>query len=473
MRYLALCGILLFAPVAASAAEPAMTTITWNNPLVEQRADAQIAYQADGNYYFTATVPEYDRIELRRAPSLEGLRTAEPKVIWHKHDTGIMASHIWAPELHHINGKWYVYFAAGGQPNVWDIRLYVLENSSPDPFQGEWVEKGEIKTKWESFALDATTFEWKGVRYLVWAQKDPAFPRVNSNLYIAKMDTPWSITGEQVMISKPDLPWEQIGYQVNEGPAVLIRHGRVFLTYSASATDFNYCLGMLTAKDDADLLDPQSWTKSPRPVFATWTVNGVYGPGHNSFTTTPDGKTDILVYHARTYRDIKGDPLNDPNRGERAQVILYHPDGTPDFGVPVADGPVTIQTYATAPVSMPSATTTATNSNTGGQTVVYVPVRVVAPEVSVFGLVYHPGTVAIPANGTLTLASAIKQCGGLNPNADRYIDIRRLDSAGGTIELKDVDLSGALTDPKKDIVLQAGDKIFVTPSVNSSSFKRP
>lgn len=339
MRPLFFCCILLLANTTAFAADAKSDALHWTNPLVEQRADPQIDWQADGNYYLTATVPEYDRIELRRAPTLDGLRSAEPKVIWRKHETGIMGSHIWAPELHHINGKWYIYFAAGGAEKVWDIRIYVLENASADPFQGEWVEKGQIKTKWETFALDATTFEFKGVNYLVWGQKDPDI-KGNTNLYIAKMDTPWSITGEQVMISKPDLSWEQIGYLVNEGPAVLIRNGRIFITYSASATDFNYCMGMLTASADADLLDAKSWAKSPRPVFATWTVNGVYGPGHNSFTTTPDGKTDILIYHARQYRDIKGDPLNDPNRHARAQIIHYHPDGTPDFGVPVPDGPL-------------------------------------------------------------------------------------------------------------------------------------
>ncbi len=329
------------APAAAPVTPPVPDPyLHWTNPLVEQRADAQIAYQSDGNYYFTATVPEYDRLELRRALTLDGLRTAEPKVVWRKHATGIMGSHIWAPELHRMNGKWYLYFSAGGAENVWDIRIYVLENSSADPYQGEWTEKGQIKTKWETFALDPTTFEFKGTNYLVWAQKDPATPKVNSNLYIAKMDTPWSITGEQVMISKPDLPWEQIGYQVNEGPAVLVKNGRIFITYSASATDFNYCLGMVTAKDDSNLLDPKSWTKSQRPVFATWTVNGQYGPGHNSFTTTPDGKTDIFVYHARQYRDIKGDPLNDPNRHTRAQILHWNPDGTPDFGVPGPDGPL-------------------------------------------------------------------------------------------------------------------------------------
>lgn len=310
----------------------------WTNPLVEQRADPHVSLHG-GEYLMTATVPEYDRIELRRAKTLDGLGPARPHVIWRRHASGPMSWHIWAPELHRIDGKWYVYFAAGRAEDIWAIRMYVLENASADPFTGTWVEKGQIRTKWETFSLDATTFEHRGERYLAWAQKDPDI-RGNTNIYLAKMDTPWSISGEPVRLSQPDLPWEQVKYWVNEGPAVLVRNARVFMTYSASATNEYYCVGLLTADASTNLLDPASWHKSPRPVFATWSVNGVFGPGHNSFTTTPDGKTDVLVYHARRYREIAGHELDNPDRYTRAQPIGWREDGTPDFGVPVADGPL-------------------------------------------------------------------------------------------------------------------------------------
>ncbi|WP_426337157.1 family 43 glycosylhydrolase [Pseudoduganella sp. R-31] len=307
------------------------------NPLVLQRADPQVLLQDDGNYYLAATVPEYDRIELRRAPTLEGLVKAEAHVVWRKHAKGEMGAHIWAPELHRIGGKWYIYFTAGRSDAIWEIRLHVLENSSPDPFKGEWIERGQLKTGRESFSLDATTFALRGQRYLLWTQSDPDPARKATNIYIAKMDSPLSIKGPATMLSTPDYAWEKKGHNVNEAPAALVRNGRVFVTYSASATDANYALGMLTARDDADLLDARSWSKSPEPVLRSSVANGQFGPGHNSFTTTPDGKTDILVYHARNYRDIKGDSLLDRNRHTRAQAIRWRADGTPDFGEPVPD----------------------------------------------------------------------------------------------------------------------------------------
>ncbi len=318
--------IIFLGLLAMAAAEPAAHP----NPLIPQRADPWIHRHGDGYYYFMGTVPEYDRLELRRARTIAGLASAEPKVIWRKHPTGIMGAHIWAPEIHFIGGKWYVYFAAGAAEKIWEIRIYVLENASPNPLDGEWVEKGQLKTGWESFSLDASTFEHRGQRYLLWTQRHPDIK--GTNIYIARMDTPWSISTPAVLLSKPEFPWEQVRYWVNEGPTVLHRNGRFFLTYSAAGTGAEYCLGLLTADENADLLDPNSWTKSPAPVFATSEANGIYGPGHNCFAT--ENGADLLVYHARNYRDIPGDPLRDPNRHTRVQPVAWRADGTPDFGVP-------------------------------------------------------------------------------------------------------------------------------------------
>jgi GH43 family beta-xylosidase len=328
-------GFCLIAALVAGAPALAADPV-FHNPLVRQRADPQVTLQPDGWYYYTATVPEYDRIEIRRARTLDDLGKAEASVVWRKHARGEMGAHIWAPEMHRIDGKWFIYFTAAPADKIWEIRLYVLENTSADPLEGEWVERGQLRTGWESFSLDATTFAHRGRRYLVWTQRAPDGSK-GTNIYIAQMDSPLSITGPATLLTRPEYAWEKVKYDVNEAPAVLVKNGRVFLTYSASATDANYAMGMLSARDDADLLDAASWTKSPRPVFSSSDANRQWGPGHNSFTTTPDGKTDVLVYHARNYRDIVGDPLRDPNRNTRAQVIHWRADGMPDFGVPVAD----------------------------------------------------------------------------------------------------------------------------------------
>ncbi len=326
----------------AMLASTVLAETTFQNPIITQRADGQVYKHTDSYYYFMGTVPEYDRLELRRAKTLNDLGdTKEIKTIWKKHDAGQMGSHIWAPEIHYLDGKWYVYFSAGESKNIWTISVFALENDSPNPMEGTWTEKGQVKLNWNQFALDFTTFDHEGSRYALWAERDPAI-KTNSNLYIAKMDTPTSIVGKGVKISQPEFPWETVKYKVNEGPAFLNKNGKVFITYSASATDFNYCMGMLTADAKADLLDPKSWSKSKEPVLKTDEAAGVFGPGHNSFTTVDDGKgglEDVIVYHDRSYKEIKGDPLNDPNRCERAQVIQWNADGTPNFMPPAPDAP--------------------------------------------------------------------------------------------------------------------------------------
>ncbi|MFD6321803.1 family 43 glycosylhydrolase [Streptomyces sp. NPDC058442] len=310
------------------------------NPLVRNRADPHITRHTDGFYYFTATAPEYDRIILRRSRTLKGLGSAAESVIWRAHPTGDMGAHIWAPEMHRIAGKWYVYFAAAPAEDVWAIRIWVLENAHPNPLRGTWTEKGQVKTAWETFSLDATTFTHRGTRYLSWAQHEPGMDN-NTALWLSEMADPWTLTGPQVRLSTPEYDWERIGFRVNEGPYVIQRGGRVLMTYSASATDANYCMGLLTAPDDSDLMDTANWSKSPVPVFTGNDTTRQYGPGHSCFTVAEDGRTDVLVYHARQYKEIDGDPLHDPNRHTRIQTFGWRPDGTPDFGVPVADGATT------------------------------------------------------------------------------------------------------------------------------------
>lgn len=310
------------------------------NPIIIQRADPFIYKHTDGYYYFTASVPEYDRIEIRRAKTIQDLNEAEPFIAWVKHEKGIMSANIWAPEIHYINNKWYVYFAAAHtsetEDGVFDHRMYVIENSSENPLTDNWVEKGQIKTNWESFALDATTFEHNDKNYLVWAQRDLNI-KGNSNLYIAEMENPWTIKGNQIMIATPEYDWEKIGFYVNEGAAVIKKDGKLIITYSASATDHNYCMGLIWADENSDILDANSWIKTSKPIFGTSEENMQFGPGHNSFTKSEDGKEDVIIYHARNYKEIVGEPLYDHNRHTRAQVFNWDEDGMPIFGVPVKD----------------------------------------------------------------------------------------------------------------------------------------
>jgi GH43 family beta-xylosidase len=305
------------------------------NPLVLQRADAQIVRHGQ-YFYFTASVPEYDRLILRRSRTIAGLRAAPESVLWRRPAQGRMGGYIWAPEIHHFDGRWHVYFAAGDSDEKFRIRTYVLQSADPDPTRARWTLLGQLQTPWDTFTLDSTIFEHKGARYICWAQSEPGI-KSNSNIYLAPLKTATTLAAPPVRLTMAELPWERLKYRVAEGPALLARNGKLFLTYSVNSTDRLYCMGMLTADADSNIMDPASWTKSAEPVFSSSPDNNVWGPGHNSFVVDERGR-DLLVYHARDYKEITGDSLLDPNRHTRVQPFRWRRDGTPDFSVPVKNG---------------------------------------------------------------------------------------------------------------------------------------
>lgn len=322
-------------PLFKNQEETRLEQSIYNKVWIAQRADPYVTKAADGWYYFTASVPAYDGIILRRSKTLVGLKDAEEKYVWHAHETGRMSFHVWAPEIHFLFGKWYIYFAAGERDHIWRIRPYVLECTGDDPYNDPWIEKGKMgaakedKFSFRAFSLDATVFEVRGKWYYVWAEKVGVSSQI-SNLYIAEMENAYTLKTVQVLLTTPDYEWERHGFWVNEGPNVIQHGGKIFLTYSASDTGIHYCMGMLTAREGANLLDPRSWKKERRPVLKTSKKAGIYGPGHNSFTVDEDGN-DIMVYHARTESVITGNPLYNPNRHAMLMPIHWDKKGRPIF----------------------------------------------------------------------------------------------------------------------------------------------
>lgn len=308
----------------------------YNKTFIEQRADPYIFRHNDGIYYFTASVPEYDRIILRSSDTLEGLKNAEEAVLWRKHESGEQSIHVWAPEIRYLNGGWYIYYAAGDKDDVWEIRPYVLRCTGQDPMKDPWEEMGMLqaadddKFSFHDFSLDATIFENKGENYCIWAEKTGVGKKV-SNLYIARMESPVRLGTAQVLLTTPDYDWERIDFWVNEGPAILKHEGKIFMTFSASATGACYCMGLMYIDEEADVLDPHAWTKLRYPVLRTDEEKGIYGPGHNSFVKAGDGITDLCIYHARQYDEIIGDPLYDPNRHVMIMKVEYDEEGLPVF----------------------------------------------------------------------------------------------------------------------------------------------
>ncbi len=322
---------------------------TFTNPLLPSGADPWVTYQ-DGYYYYTNSTGH--NITIWKTKNMGDLKSAEKKVVWTPPSKGPDSKEIWAPEIHYLQGEWYTYFAADSGNNV-NHRIYVIENASKDPLQGNWVMKGQLNLPKNKWAIDASVFENKGKMFVIWSGWKGDV-NGEQDIFIAQLKNPWTTEGRRTLVSAPTYKWERDGdlnnpndarhVNVNEGPEILKHGNKIFLIYSASGcwTD-NYELGMLTSSINADLLNASSWTKSDHPVFKQSPENHVYATGHNSFFKSPDGKEDYILYHANSE---PGQGCGS-HRSPRAQKFTWNADGSPNFGEPVSED---------VPLSLPSGT---------------------------------------------------------------------------------------------------------------------
>lgn len=320
--WLGLGNVALPAQVQAQAAE------LFTKPLLPSGPDPWVT--REGEYYFYMHTLG-DRLAIWKTRDITDLRHAEHKTIWMPPASGPNAQSIWAPELHRIDGKWYVYYtaAASGHDDDAHRAVFVLENASEDPLDGEWLDRGRINTRYPG--IDGTTFSHKGRRYFIYSP----YVGPDSVLAISRMSDPVTLTGSEVILARPEEPWERLGgRQILEGPEFLLGpKDDLFLVYSASACwSDDYALGMLRAPAGSDPLDATVWSKSRTPVFTKSPENGVFAPGHNGFFTSPDGKEHWIIFHANPGPDMKCTP----RRAPRIQPFHFDSDGAPVFGKPVS-----------------------------------------------------------------------------------------------------------------------------------------
>ncbi len=336
------CAVGQSSPSAASAH-------TLTNPLKSSGPDPWVVVRDGWYYYMNSTGSNLTIWKTRR---IEDLANAEKTVVWTPPAGQPYSRELWAPELHRLDGKWYIYFAADAGHNE-DHRIYVIENPSDDPTKGAWTLKGKVADPSNKWAIDATILEpskgTNGKAYMIWSGWEGDTNGVQS-IYIARLKNPWTIDGTRTRISTPQYAWEKVGdldatdgrtiqdlphVDVNEGPEVLEHSDKVFVVYSGSACWTNYYeLGMVTASLESDLLDAASWKKSDQPQFRQNPAGGAFGTGHNGFFKSPDGKEDWIIFHANPGPNQGCGNMRSP----RAQPFTWKADGTPDFGRPVPVG---------------------------------------------------------------------------------------------------------------------------------------
>jgi GH43 family beta-xylosidase len=317
--------------------------VFFTNPIVPAAApDPSVVYH-EGFYYYARNIGNA-RIGVAKVKRLQDIGVAPMVAVFTAPAGQAYSRDFWAPELKYTNGRWYIYFAAVADTNS-PHYMFALQSDSQNA-QGSYTFKGQVTdaASADRYAFDGTTLQKNdGTLYFIWSgEHTPADPQ--QCLFIAPMSDPVTISGTRVEISCATYDWEKVVRALNEGPEVIIRNNTINLVYSASASwAYGYKLGLLTNRD-GQVLNSASWVKRDTPIFQANPDAQVYGPGHNSFTTSPDGKEDWLVYHA--YPDASG---GWPNRSTRAQPFSWNADDTPNLGVPVASG---------VPIAQPSGSPT-------------------------------------------------------------------------------------------------------------------
>jgi GH43 family beta-xylosidase len=268
-----------------------------------------------GTYYMTFTCGGH--IEIWSCDSLFNFEQhCKKEVIWRPPPDQPYSGDVWAPELHSIQGRWYVYFAAA-DPKIGNRshRMYVIagppSNESPlaswDTGNGRWDFEGRLKgMPDEQWAIDGTVVSLHGSSFFVYSGW-PLGTSANESrqeIYIIAMTSPTEVTGAPTRISTPDLQFEYSGTSgINEGPQFLCSPDGKWMgiVYScAGSWTSEYKMNVLYYTGGPPL-DIHSWAKSANPLLkASRDDTPPYGPGHGNFVLVdgPAGPEVWGVFHA-------------------------------------------------------------------------------------------------------------------------------------------------------------------------------
>ncbi len=324
----------------------------FTNPVVQAPSCDPFITYLDGWYYY---VKSNSGVCVAKARRLQDLGSAPlVKVITASDDS---FKEFWAPELHYVDGCWYIY-AAPIEVSTNRRRMFAFKASVPDdpqsPFEfaaemGPTVYHEETDT-WDlnsdttqnRYALDGTVLEVGEKKYFIYsAHTGTGSQPTTQRLYINEMADATTLMGDRVLLPAGGAAFEKrqsnIGNSICEGPQILVKNGKVFVFYSTDQSNYNWyqeCL--LYADVDSDLLDPNSWTKYPGPVLTKSDdpADRSLATGHACVIPSPDGTEEWMIYHAYETSDSNHGGSQE-GRYARALKISWGADGLPVLGNPV------------------------------------------------------------------------------------------------------------------------------------------
>ncbi|KAE8146055.1 glycosyl hydrolase [Aspergillus avenaceus] len=308
-----LLGLWALSPVA----------LGYTNPIRNPSGSDPFAVYSGGYYYLLTTT--WNDVQVSRSTTVEGLKSApETKVVYSTTEESHCCN-VWAPEVHYLGDKWYIYYTAGTSADLDGQRLHVLAGGST-PWD-DYTYAGQLTTEW---AIDGSVLRFNDHgNFLMFS----CFHGVEyQSICLQQLGSDYvSLTGDIYIISEPTEDFETHGTPVNEGPAALYMNGATYIAYSASYcwTSY-YCVGLLTWDGTTKPTSKSAWSKHDGCLLSS--ANGNYGTGHNSFFQSPDSSETWIAYHATT----SSSGACDDSRYTMIQKLPSGSNGVPDFGEAVA-----------------------------------------------------------------------------------------------------------------------------------------
>jgi GH43 family beta-xylosidase len=266
---------------------------TYQNPLsIKNIGDPFVLRAPDGKYYCYAT----SATDGFKAWSSENLvHWKEEGYVYLRNEGSWGVADFWAPEVVFYNNKYYMHYSARWAKNQ-SLRIGVaVANFPTGPFVNLF---NRPMFDFGYAAIDGhILIDDDGRIYLYYARdcsENIIDSRHESHLYVVELDNDLAtLKGEPIFLTKPEQEWELRSgpeWFWNEGPFVVKHSGRYYLMYSANFyASRDYSVGYAVANDPTG-----PFVKASHNPILSSSVPKISGPGHNSVTTSPNGKGFLL-----------------------------------------------------------------------------------------------------------------------------------------------------------------------------------
>jgi beta-xylosidase len=286
---------------------------TYQNPVYPDTFADPFVLRHEGMYYAYGTAP--GGLEGRQIPVLRSTDLVNWEALGHAlvPAPGMEAEQgyqFWAPEVASHDGRFYMYYSAGSAPEGTDQKLRVAVAEHP---AGPFLDAGKILVPGQPFSIDAHPFrDLEGQWWLFYSVDflEPSHDhRIGTGIVVDRLLDMTTLAGEPRTVVRPHHDWhvfrkdramygKVVDWHTVEGAAVLYRDGHYYCFYSGGAWEKeNYGVSYVLAKHaEGPYRRPEGGHQAL--LMRTPQSGELVGPGHNSFTVSPDGSETWIVYHA-------------------------------------------------------------------------------------------------------------------------------------------------------------------------------